>query len=29
MMTQFASDGAPLGVKPRHLAGFTRSAAAD
>ena len=29
MMTQLASEGAPVGVKPRHLAGFTRSAAAD
>jgi len=29
MVTQFASEGAPVAVKPRHLAGFTRSAAAD
>ena len=29
MMTHLASDGTPVSVKPRHLAGFTRSAAAD
>ena len=28
MMTQLASEGAPVSVKPRHLAGLTRSAAA-
>lgn len=28
MMTQLAPPGVPVHVKPRHLAGFTRSAAA-
>ena len=29
VVTQLASPGAPVAVKPRHLAGFTRSAAAE
>jgi hypothetical protein len=29
MMTHLASPEVPVSVKPRHLAGFTRSAAAD
>lgn len=29
MMTHLASPGVPVSVKPRHLAGFTRSAAAE
>ena len=29
VMTQLASPGVPVAAKPRHLAGFTRSAAAD
>jgi hypothetical protein len=27
LMTQLASPGVPVNVKPRHLAGFTRSSA--